>query len=812
MNELPNSNTPSIPEFHVQVRRKASHPPHRNRDMDGNVRSDGRMAEKEGLRTEPLVNGYGIALQASDNAPQTSRNAEGMPQVGLAVIGTPGSGKSTFVQHALDLKKCSKGSPSTKKVSLEGVVSLLHIHEFNIFDIDITPEGLPQWPHMLGQDTPSQIDGAMIVYSISDASSTSPIPRLLPRLPRRPNRPRASTNIERFDSALICTASGSKSKHQCVHSDFPPKSDHTQQGSPPKHEGEAERKSNGAGTDQDPDSPPPTMNEILQPGTWDAISNGPVQSAVAQGQESTNLLDPVDGGILTWQDEDDGPRHALDSQNELALKSDTIEMPTTGHGETGLEFEELVDRLLSQAMSKTDVRFVAIFLCLYREFAAPSILLAALISRFGDVNGGKDPSAIRTAAQLRYLSVLAQWIYHYPGDFAHPVTRVIVADFVSGLAGQRAFALVIKEINIYLDVVSEDDDTAWACSDMMRSRTNTMETFQSISSAHNTPSTSRVHTAIENVDSKDYLREKALHDSERCSATPSSASIGKTSKHSNGIVQGLSTTVDSGQGQARLLTPFPRTSLSKAHWHLFMRLSDEDIAQGLTRIDWIMFSSIRPRDLVRYVSLCEMEKEKCKSMENVTRLIHQFNHVAFWIANIILLRDKPKHRAKALEKCMAIAWRLRQLNNYNSLGAVVAGINGTAVHRLHETRELVPHHVQKQFMRLEILMSTQKSHFAYRLAWSNTSTERIPFLPLHTRDLASAEEGNPTYLGEESKRINWKKFEIIGDVIMSIQRSQATPYTNISRSEEVQRIILECKFTRDEDVSTVLERIVNYPG
>ncbi|KAL8676581.1 MAG: hypothetical protein Q9186_006914 [Xanthomendoza sp. 1 TL-2023] len=891
MNELPNSNTPSIPEFHVQVRRKASHPPHRNRDMDGNVRSDGRMAEKEGLRTEPLVNGYGIALQASDNAPQTSRNAEGMPQVGLAVIGTPGSGKSTFVQHALDLKKCSKGSPSTKKVSLEGVVSLLHIHEFNIFDIDITPEGLPQWPHMLGQDTPSQIDGAMIVYSISDASSTSPIPRLLRKfafpaplvnfaqvstigdvymrttlksssfypgacskgtvptvlvcskcdVPSRlrqvdsqtaehlrsgviPNIQIYQTSIQAPDSHKRClsfilrsiglckTASGSKSKHQCVHSDFPPKSDHTQQGSPPKHEGEAERKSNGAGTDQDPDSPPPTMNEILQPGTWDAISNGPVQSAVAQGQESTNLLDPVDGGILTWQDEDDGPRHALDSQNELALKSDTIEMPTTGHGETGLEFEELVDRLLSQAMSKTDVRFVAIFLCLYREFAAPSILLAALISRFGDVNGGKDPSAIRTAAQLRYLSVLAQWIYQYPGDFAHPVTRVIVADFVSGLAGQRAFALVIKEINIYLDVVSEDDDTAWACSDMMRSRTNTMETFQSISSAHNTPSTSRVHTAIENVDSKDYLREKALHDSERCSATPSSASIGKTSKHSNGIVQGLSTTVDSGQGQARLLTPFPRTSLSKAHWHLFMRLSDEDIAQGLTRIDWIMFSSIRPRDLVRYVSLCEMEKEKCKSMENVTRLIHQFNHVAFWIANIILLRDKPKHRAKALEKCMAIAWRLRQLNNYNSLGAVVAGINGTAVHRLHETRELVPHHVQKQFMRLEILMSTQKSHFAYRLAWSNTSTERIPFLPLHTRDLASAEEGNPTYLGEESKRINWKKFEIIGDVIMSIQRSQATPYTNISRSEEVQRIILECKFTRDEDVSTVLERIVNYPG
>ncbi|KAL8812520.1 MAG: hypothetical protein Q9200_000955 [Gallowayella weberi] len=694
--------------------------------------SDERASEKEGLPTGNSMNRYGIAPQAPDNGPQVSgcrsciqrsRIVDGMPQVGLAVIGTPGSGKSTFVQHALDLKKCSKASPSTKKVSLEGVVSLLRIHEFNILDVDITPEGLPKWPHMSGQGTPRQIDGVIMVYSINDSSSTSPIPRLLRSL--------------------------------------------------------------------------------------NAISNGPLQYGVARGQETARLLDNIDGDGLTWHNEDDGLRHAVDSQNDVALKTDTIEMPKKGSRATGFVFDELVDRLLSQAMSKTDDRFAAIFLCLYRAFAAPSTLLAALISRFDDVNGGKNPSAIRTAAQLRYLSVLARWISQYPGDFAHPGTRANLADFIAGLGGQRAFAMVIKEINIYLDVVLKDDDTAWACSDKRQNRTDTTEALPSLSPAQSTPSTSRTRTPSENADSTDHLSENALHSSERGSATPSAASVGKSSTHSNGLVQGLSMPVNSAQDQARLLTPFPRTSLSKAHWHLFMRVSDEDIAQELTRIDWIMFSSIRPRDLVKYVSLCEIDKESCRSMENITRLIDQFNHVAFWIANIILLRDKPKHRAKALEKCMAIAWasncRLRQLNNYNSLGAVVAGINGTAVHRLYETRELVPHHVQKQFMRLEILMSTQKSHFAYRLAWSNTSAERIPFLPLHSRDLASAEEGNPTYLDEESKCINWKKFEIIGDVIISVQRSQATPYTNISRNEEVQRLILECQITKDEDVSMVLD-------
>lgn len=106
-------------------------------------------------------------------------------------------------------------------------------------------------------------------------------------------------------------------------------------------------------------------------------------------------------------------------------------------------------------------------------------------------------------------------------------------------------------------------------------------------------------------------------------------------------------------------------------------------------------------------------------------------------------------------------------------------------------------------MRLEILMGTQKSHFPYRLAWSNTSTERIPFLPLHCRDLASAEEGNPTYIGEDRNRINWKKFEVLGDVMTSIQRSQSIPYTGIVRNESVQRLILDVRFTKDEDVSVL---------
>jgi hypothetical protein len=107
---------------------------------------------------------------------------------------------------------------------------------------------------------------------------------------------------------------------------------------------------------------------------------------------------------------------------------------------------------------------------------------------------------------------------------------------------------------------------------------------------------------------------------------------------------------------------------------------------------------------------------------------------------------------------------------------------------------------QKGFMRLVILMGTQKSHFAYRLAWDNSFSERIPFLPLHRRDLVSAEEGNRTFIGENRARINWRKFEVMGEVVLGIQRSQKTPYPHLHRYDEVARIILDTKLPTDDEV------------
>ena len=518
---------------------------------------------------------------------------------------------------------------------------------------------------------------------------------------------------------------------------------------------------------------------------------------------STTFLNPFQGS---------GDTQASNETDVHTLKPQTCrlaEMEDEDAKDLGAAFEDLVDRLLAQPISKSDSKFAPIFLCLYRKFAPPISLLEAIIRRFEDLNDRDLPHLTPITSQLRYLNILKDWVSGYPGDFAHPRTRRVMTVFVQGVAVHPHYATVNKEISSYLDVVMEDDDIQWTCSDKSRSRANTTESFLTISSVHSAASTLNADSPTLTADSS--IEEIVDHEGQekfeptRISETPSSVpSISRSEGQPVGSVQTLLNTLENAQRQAQLLNPVPRYSLTKVQWHQFMDIPGEDVARELTRIDWIMYCSIRPRDLVRHVSLANDQKDKCKSLENFNRMIHHFNHVALWVANIILLRDKPKHRARALEKFMGIAWRLRYLNNYNSLGAVISGINSIAVHRLAQTRELIPAPAQKEFMRLEILMGSQKSHSAYRLAWTNTPTQRIPFLPLHLRDLVLAEQGNRTYVASaEGERINWKKFEIMGEVIIGIRKSQEVSYPTMNKNEEVQRLVLDGRFCEDEDVSLV---------
>jgi hypothetical protein len=323
----------------------------------------------------------------------------------------------------------------------------------------------------------------------------------------------------------------------------------------------------------------------------------------------------------------------------------------------GFSFDELVDRLLAQPMSKQDSKFAAVFLCLYRKFAAPHQLLSSIMVRFDALDRPGTPQLSRIGEQYRYLNILGQWVTDYPGDFAHPTTRQKMAGFMRRLEQSRVFSYAAKEMKDCVESVVEDDDTGWACHD-----TGTASSEE--------PTALLGKSSEEDLGKDDFnydVHEDAPELSPQSSAAPSYSSLpGKSGSASNNSLSML-ITVETAQREAPSLYPHPRYSLSKLLWRQFMEIPEEDFARELTRMDWIMYCSIRPRDFVRHVSLSVDETSKSKSLENVNRMIAQFNRLAYFITNIILLRDKPKHRAQALEKCSAIAWVSPQIRKRSGI-------------------------------------------------------------------------------------------------------------------------------------------------
>ncbi|KAF2131174.1 ras GEF [Dothidotthia symphoricarpi CBS 119687] len=780
---------------------------------------------------------------AAQRSPSTSSDSSdsrpAVQDINIAVLGARGTGKSSFVRRALGLPAATASAMCSRKWALDDAPYMVRLLEIDFNDVHIGDRNTLRFPDTIDDMATPRIDGAVTIYDVTTHESVKKVPEMLYILSKtslpfilvackcdqhpahREVDPavvgqKATTFLG--DVGVFQTSQSALDTYQTCLSAITRAAIAAKR--PRSQASMARRRANSS-----------AVRSINQKDLWApkherASSEISVRYRRGSGDVKGHRYLPSDSN-KTFFNADESPGYDSDDSGDQGSDTGQSFVSVKPSDENGYTFNQLVDRLLAQPVSKSDTKFVAIFLALYRRFATPGQLLEAILKRFEAHSSEKCLPMFRIIAQQRYLVVLQKWVAYYPGDFAYATTRRLVRKFTMTLTASREYSVAATEIIRDLEMVTEDDDTDWACSDRQR--------------AHNDPTPS-FHNSVLDEDSEDDEFTKALGhmstSSDRFSIARSSVTDGSRTTQSTigsmGLSQTLLSQVERNERLAQQLEPNPIKQLSKIQWHQLMNETDEAIARELTRIDGIMFSSMRPRDLVRHVSLNAEEKKRCKNLENVTRMTEHFNHIAYLVTNYILLRDKPKHRALMLEKWMKIARQLRKLNNYNSLGAVLAGIKGTAVHRLIATRDLVPEAATHDFMKLDILMGPQKSHFAYRLAWENSSGERIPYIPLHRRDLVSASEGNSTFLGDKSRvtqpltphpgvsvfqgppgsrdsreappsgvvgkeRINWKKFEIMGDVIVGVQRAQGTPYPTWHKCEEVRNLILDVKISKDDD-------------
>lgn len=359
--------------------------------------------------------------------------------------------------------------------------------------------------------------------------------------------------------------------------------------------------------------------------------------------------------------------------------------------------------------------------------------MAEFVERFTEVEQYAVSRDIRLWALMKITSSLVAWTTRYPGDLADQETQAIFRDLLALMLQYSFLAhLTVELVKVEQslgDVI--DLDRSWACGSSSHHAPPTPTTIPPT-----TPADPDSTKAIELVVDKEHLYEEPeemngnlsvshSHSMEKPTSTRSMSSsnlsvdaIGRPSEH-------CSSFSDSNSDLNRQLTADPQSQRWASAINTIISMDAHVFAVELTKIQWQMFMNIRTRDILRH----DLGKERD---DPVGLSIEFFNHLSRWVSTMVLAHPKPKMRAKVYEAFVRIARRLRKLNNYDSLCAVIAGLRETSVHRLGQTHALVKLDplIMRDFQSHLRLMDPRGGYTHYRRALQADATYGHAAIPL----------------------------------------------------------------------------------
>uniref|UniRef100_A0A8B9ZKN8 RAS guanyl releasing protein 1 n=2 Tax=Anas TaxID=8835 RepID=A0A8B9ZKN8_ANAPL len=226
---------------------------------------------------------------------------------------------------------------------------------------------------------------------------------------------------------------------------------------------------------------------------------------------------------------------------------------------------------------------------------------------------------------------------------------------------------------------------------------------------------------------------------------------------------------------------------------LFDHLEPEELSDHLTYLEFKSFRRISFSDYQNYiVNSCVKENP---TME---RSIALCNGISQWVQLMVLSRPTPQLRAEVFIKFIHVAQKLHQLQNFNTLMAVIGGLCHSSISRLKETSSCVPHDVTKVFNEMTELLSSYKNYDSYRRAYNECTNFKIPILGVHLKDLISLHEAMPDYL--EDKKINIYKLYSLYNHINELIQLQEMPLPLEANMDLVHLLTLslDLYYTEDE--------------
>ncbi|VDM94913.1 unnamed protein product [Thelazia callipaeda] len=202
-----------------------------------------------------------------------------------------------------------------------------------------------------------------------------------------------------------------------------------------------------------------------------------------------------------------------------------------------------------------------------------------------------------------------------------------------------------------------------------------------------------------------------------------------------------------------------------------LQLNAQIVAAQLTLQDFAVFSAIEPTEYVD--NLFDLESKY--GWSKLAEFESLFNKEMWWVATEICREKSLQKRTKLIKKFIKIARYCRDFRNFNSMFAIMSGLEKPAVRRLHHTWERVPSKYIKMFEDVQHLVDPSRNMSKYRQHLAVVSQEPpvVPIYPVLKKDLTFSHEGNPTYC---EKLINFEKLRMIAKAIRSVTKLCSAPY------------------------------------
>ncbi|XP_005556252.1 rap guanine nucleotide exchange factor 2 isoform X5 [Chlorocebus sabaeus] len=196
-----------------------------------------------------------------------------------------------------------------------------------------------------------------------------------------------------------------------------------------------------------------------------------------------------------------------------------------------------------------------------------------------------------------------------------------------------------------------------------------------------------------------------------------------------------------------------------------LQLSTVEVATQLSMRNFELFRNIEPTEYID-----DLFKLRSKtSCANLKRFEEVINQETFWVASEILRETNQLKRMKIIKHFIKIALHCRECKNFNSMFAIISGLNLAPVARLRTTWEKLPNKYEKLFQDLQDLFDPSRNMAKYRnvLNSQNLQPPIIPLFPVIKKDLTFLHEGNDSKV---DGLVNFEKLRMIAKEIRHVGR------------------------------------------